>query len=236
MDPSVNALLINELGAVILSWFLGDFRAYNALRRQVAEAVGALDPPTCVTEPTNRTTIRERLYAQSIDRWGCVMTPDRQQLVQETWRNVEPHQARLVELAALHLVEIVPTTRALFPNDTMPAICRSVADVLSRLIATLDEPKQFVPLAVGLGRSNPDVGVSARLYPAMGEALTWALHLHLGDAFTPELQTAWRECHQLATALMRRAEQSRTGEFEQYRTGEFAAYQAAAAREAQLST
>jgi nitric oxide dioxygenase len=163
------------------------------------------------------------------------MTPDRQQLVQESWRDVEAHKARVVELAALHLVEIAPATRSLFPNDTMPAICRSVADVLGQLVATLDEPKQFVPLAVRLGRSNPDVGLSARFYPAMGEALVWALHLHLGDAFTPELHTAWRECHQLATALMRRAEQSRTGEFERYRTGEFAAYQAAVAREAQLS-
>lgn len=160
------------------------------------------------------------------------MTPDRQQLVQESWRAIQPNGDRVVELALLHIVEIAPTARGLVANDQMPIVCRSVAQIIDELVTKLDEPKQFVPLAVRLGRSNPDHGISARLYPAIGEALVWALHLHLGDAFTPDLQTAWQECHHLVTAIMRRAEQSRTGEFERYRTGEYVALQDAAMREA----
>ena len=162
------------------------------------------------------------------------MTPDRQTLVRESWRRIEPNAIRLVELAILHLVEIAPATRSLIANQPMPVVCQSVAETIGQLVRALDEPKQFVPLAVGLGRSNPDLGISANLYPAMGESLVWALHVQQGEAFTPELQTAWLECHHLVSAIMRRAEQSRTGEFERYRTGEYAAYQNAAAREARL--
>jgi len=163
------------------------------------------------------------------------VTPDRQQLVQDSWRAIEPNGVRLVELAVLHLVEIAPSTRSLIANERLPLVCQHVADVLNQLITTLDEPKQFVPLAVRLGRSNPDHGINGRLCPAMGEALVWALQLRLGDSFTPELQAAWLECHHLVSAIMRRAEQSKTGEFERFRTGEFVAFQNAIAREASLS-
>ena len=165
---------------------------------------------------------------------GADMTPDRQQLVQDSWRTIEPNGVRLVELAVLHLVEIAPATRALISNDQMPVVCRSIADIINELVTTLDEPKHFVPLAVRLGRSNPDHGITARLYPATRDALVWALQLQLGDGFTPELQAAWLECHHLVTAIMRRAEQSRTGEFERYRTGEYVALQNAAAKEVAL--
>ena len=147
------------------------------------------------------------------------MTPDRQALVQESWQTIEPNAVRLVELAVLRLVEIAPATRLLVANQNMSLVCRSVAEIITTLVTTLDEPKRFVPFAVGLGRSNPDHGISANLYPAMGEALTWALDLQLGESFTPEMRTAWLECHHLVSAIMRRAEQSRTGEFERYRTG-----------------
>ena len=156
---------------------------------------------------------------------GGTVTPDRQQLIQDSWRAIEPNAVRLVELAVLHLVQIAPTSRPLLAKHRLPAVCESVARVVGELVDALDEPKRFVPLAVGLGRGNPDRGLSAPLYPAMGEALSWALHLHLGDSFTRELQTAWTEGYQLASAIMKRGEQSQTGEFERFRTGEFAAFQ-----------
>src|SRR5688572_18913677 len=153
------------------------------------------------------------------------MTPDRQQLIQDSWRAIEPNAVRLVELAVLHLVQIAPTCRPLLAKYRVPAVCENVALIVGELVDALDEPKRFVPRAVGLGRGNPGRGISAQLYPPMGEALIWALHLHLGDSFTNELQAAWREGYRLAAAIMKRGEQSQTGEFERFRTGEFAAIQ-----------
>ena len=160
------------------------------------------------------------------------MTPDRQELVQSSWNTIEPKSARLVELAVLHLVTIAPSIRTKLDGATLPLLCQRIAAMLGRLIETLDEPKQFVPLAISLGRENPDRGLTAKLYPAMGEALIFALHLQLGDEFTIELQAAWLEFERLVTAIMQRGEMSKTGEFARYRTGEYAAFQGAAANEA----
>ena len=159
------------------------------------------------------------------------MTPERQQLVQSSWRTLEPNASRLVELAVLHLVTIAPSVRSLLDGATLPLICQRIAATLGRLVQTLDEPKQFVPLAISLGRENPDRGLTAKLYPAMGEAMIFALHLQLGDAFTLELQAAWLEFERLVRAIMERGELSKTGEFTRYRTGEYAAYQGAATNE-----
>ena len=159
------------------------------------------------------------------------MTPERQALVQASWRTLEPNGARLVELAVLHLVSIAPSVRPRLDGVTLPLVCQRTAELLGRLIETLDEPKQFVPLAIGIGRENPDRGLTAKLYPAIGEALIFALHLHLGDAFTAELQAAWLEFDRLVTAIMQRGELSTTGEFARYRTGEYAAYQGAVGKE-----
>ena len=160
------------------------------------------------------------------------MTPERQRLVQSSWRAVEPNAARLVELAVLHLVSIAPSVRSRLDGATLPLVCQRIAGMLGRLVETLDEPKQFVPLAISLGRENPDRGLTAKLYPAMGEALIFALHLQLGDAFTVELQMAWLEFDRLVCAIMQRGELSKTGEFARYRTGEYAAYQGAVAKQA----
>jgi nitric oxide dioxygenase len=160
------------------------------------------------------------------------MTPERQQLVQASWQKLEPNSARLVELAVLHLVSIAPSIRSRLDGATLPLVCQQIAAMLGRLVDMLDEPKQFVPLAISLGRENPDRGLTAKLYPAMGEGLIFALHLQLGDAFTPELQAAWLEFERLVTAIMQRGELSKTGEFARFRTGEYAAYQGAAANDA----
>ena len=153
------------------------------------------------------------------------MTPERQRLIQDCWRALEPTGAQLVERAAAHLLDIVPSSRSLFSGPPTLDACSRIADIIGQLVGALDEPKRFVPLAISLGRGNPDRGIDHRLYAPMGEALLWAIRQHLGDAFTAEIQTAWSEAHHLTAAIMQRAEQSRTGEFESFRTGEFIAYQ-----------
>jgi hemoglobin-like flavoprotein len=153
------------------------------------------------------------------------MTPERQQMIEDTWCALEPTALRFVEGAVQRLLEIAPESRSMFDSDGITNSYAAIAGLLGQLVGALDEPKRFVPLAVRIGRDNADRGVDARLYSSAGDALIWALHQHLGVSFTPEIQTAWVEGHHLAAAIMQRAAQSHTGEFERFRTDEFRAYQ-----------
>ena len=158
------------------------------------------------------------------------MTPERQQLVQDTWHALEPNAPHLIALAIKHLLEIAPEVRPLFDGEAEANRSTAIARVIGELVGALDEPKRFVPLAIRLGRDAADCGIDGRLYRSAGEALIWALHQHLGPSFSPEIQQAWVEGHHLTAAIMQRAAQSRTGEFELFRTGEFTAFQTALAQ------
>jgi nitric oxide dioxygenase len=153
------------------------------------------------------------------------MTPERQQLVQDTWHALEPNAPHLIAQAIRHLIEIAPDYRPLLDGAATASHAGDIAGIIGDLVGALDEPKRFVPLAVRLGRDTADCGVDARLYSAAGEALIWALQQHLGSSFSPEIQKAWIEGHRLTAAIMQRAAQARTGEFERFRTGEFEAFQ-----------
>jgi hemoglobin-like flavoprotein len=158
------------------------------------------------------------------------MTPERQQLIQDTWHALEPNAPHLIALAIQHLLEIAPELRPFFDSDVVADRSASIAGVIGELVGALDEPKRFVPIAIRLGRDAADCGIDGRFYSSAGEALTWALHQQLGPSFSPEIQQAWVEGHHLTLAIMQRAAQSRTGEFERFRTGEFAAFQNALAQ------
>ena len=158
------------------------------------------------------------------------MTPERQQMVQDTWHALEPNAPRLIAAAIDHFIQIAPEFRPLFDNGQVSRASENIAQTIGELVGALDEPKRFVPLAVRLGRDTADFGIDGRLYASAGEALIWALHQHLGASFSPEIQKAWVEGHHLAAAIMHRAAQSRTGEFERFRTGEFVALQNALAQ------
>lgn len=153
------------------------------------------------------------------------MTPERQQLVQDTWHALEPNAPHLIAQAIRHLIEIAPEYRPLLDDAATANRAGGIASIISELVGALDEPKRFVPLAVRLGRDTADRGADARLYSSAGEALIWALHQHLGSSFSLEIQTAWLEGYHLTAAIMQRAAQARTGEFERLRTGEFEAFQ-----------
>ena len=146
------------------------------------------------------------------------MTPERQQMIEDTWCALEPTALRFVEAAVERLLEIAPESRSMFNGVGITNSYAAIAGLLGQLVGALDEPKRFVPLAVRIGRDNADRGVDARLYSSAGDALIWALHQHLGSSFTPEIRRAWVEGHHLAAAIMQRAAQSRTGEFERFRT------------------
>ena len=153
------------------------------------------------------------------------MTPERQQLVQDTWHALEPNASHVLAQAIRHLVEIAPEYLPLFEGNPAPDHSTYIAGLIGDLVGALDDPKRFVPLVVRLGRDTADRGIDGRLYSSAGEALIWALHQHLGTSFSPEIQKAWLEGHHLTAAIMQRAAQARTGEFERLRTGEFASLQ-----------
>jgi hemoglobin-like flavoprotein len=132
------------------------------------------------------------------------MTPEGEQLIQQSWPLVSARGEGLAERFYLRLFEIAPEQRRLFAATDMPGQQRKFIAMLQEIVRQIGTPGQLVPEVAALGASHVGYGVTPQGYAVVGEALVWALEQELGTAMTPELRQAWKEAYLLVARLMLR--------------------------------
>jgi hemoglobin-like flavoprotein len=132
------------------------------------------------------------------------MSSTDRELVQESWALVVPRADALAQAFYARLFDIDPSCRQLFGNTDMTSQRRKLTDMLTNIVRAIDEPQDLVPVTASLGRRHAGYHVKERDYVSVGEALLWALHQTLGDAFTPAMGEAWLRSYTLLSALMQR--------------------------------
>ena len=133
------------------------------------------------------------------------MTPERERLVRDSWRQFEPIAPRFALVFYDHLFELDPETQRLFASTDMEAQGRKFWQMLAEIVRVLDEPDQLVSEVAALGRQHVGYGVTDGQYETVGAALLWTLEQGLGPAFTPEVRDAWSEAYLVLATVMRRA-------------------------------
>src|SRR6185436_15175940 len=108
------------------------------------------------------------------------MTPEREQLVRETWKKFEPRAADHARYFYDKLFELDPDTPAMFARTNMDEQRHRLMETIGMLVAELDDPEQFVTDVVALGRRHAPFGIRDSDYDAVGVALLWTLENALG--------------------------------------------------------
>jgi len=132
------------------------------------------------------------------------MTPESEQLVQQSWSLVSQRSMALAERFYGRLFEIAPEQQRLFAVTDMLNQQRKFIAMLQEIVRRIGTPDQLVPEVAALGARHVGYGVTAKDYAVVGEALIWALEQELGPAMTPELRQAWKEAYLLTARLMGR--------------------------------
>ena len=140
------------------------------------------------------------------------MTPEREQLVRDTWKRFEPKAADHARYFYDKLFELDPETTAMFSRANMDLQRHRLMESLGILIAELDDPEQLVTDLVVMGKRHVSYGVRDSDYDAAGVALLWTLEKALGPEFTPEARAAWTEAYQWIASVMRRVSTVTTAE------------------------
>ncbi len=133
------------------------------------------------------------------------MTPEQNEIVQETWSRVAPIADTAAKLFYDRLFEIDPTTRSLFKAENLPEQRRKLMQTLDQLVKGLDRLEDLVPTIEELGRRHVRYGVRDAHYDTVGAALLWTLEQGLGAHWTPEAQAAWTDVYTLTAGVMRNA-------------------------------
>ena len=118
------------------------------------------------------------------------MTPDQVKLVQDSFKKVLPIAPQAADLFYGRLFEIAPQVKSLFPADITEQK-KKLMMMIATAVNNLHQVETIVPAVQDLGRRHVNYGVTADHYKPVGEALIWTLEKGLGDAFTPDVKSAW---------------------------------------------
>jgi nitric oxide dioxygenase len=141
------------------------------------------------------------------------MIPERRKLVTESWKTLAPNGAQVGAIFYRRLFEIDPSLRALFKDAIMDEQIRKLTTMLDLVVDWLDIPERLVPVLKQLGARHHGYGVQDEHYSKVGTALIGTLEEGLGEAFTPEVRSAWTEAYLLISSLMRRGAAKVSGAF-----------------------
>ncbi|HWN67143.1 MAG TPA: globin family protein [Haliangium sp.] len=125
-------------------------------------------------------------------------------LVQSSWVRVMPISDAAATLFYDRLFALDPSVKVLFKSD-MREQKKKLMQTLGVAVDGLRNIPRLVPVLEQLGARHAGYMVQDRHYDLVGQALLWALREGLGDAFTPELEAAWKRVYGLLAGVMRRA-------------------------------
>lgn len=138
------------------------------------------------------------------------MEPKVIELVQSSWRAVEPIAPQAAELFYGNLFAADPALKGLFKGD-MTQQGAKLMQMIGAAVRGLNDVPSLLPVLQALGVRHVAYGVSAKDYDVVGAALLDTLAQGLGEAFTPDVKQAWTTVYTtMATVMNQAAEQGRS--------------------------
>src|SRR5438874_12733223 len=125
-------------------------------------------------------------------------------LVQSTFDRILPISDVAARIFYDRLFHLDPSLRRLFNGD-LRMQGKKLMDAVSIIVGNLNRPDRIVPGIRALGRRHAAYGVQERHYETFGDALIWTIEHGLGDAFTPDVRSAWAAVYDLLAETMKEA-------------------------------
>lgn len=125
-------------------------------------------------------------------------------IIKESFALIEPRSEEISAYFYGRLFAENPSLRSFFP----PAMDRQrerLFQALRRIASSLDSPDTLTGFLSRLGRDHRKFGVAPEHYDAMGRALLATLRKFAADAWTAEMESAWRAAYTTAATIMVKA-------------------------------
>jgi len=129
------------------------------------------------------------------------MNSEQIELVQSTFKDVQPIAATAAELFYSRLFTLDPALRPMFRSD-MAHQGRMLMSMLGSAVNGLTRLDTLVPVVHKLGARHVHYGVRDEHYATVGSALLWTLEQGLGEKFTPAARDAWAAAYALLASTM----------------------------------
>lgn len=121
--------------------------------------------------------------------------------LQKSYQLVEPISETAAALFYGRLFELDPSLRPMFKTD-LKTQGEKLMSTIKLVVVGLDHPEKIIPAVQSLGKRHAGYGVQPQHYETVGAALLWTLEKGLGDAYTSEVDAAWKSAFALLSGLM----------------------------------
>lgn len=123
------------------------------------------------------------------------------QLVQDSFAKVAPISEQAAVIFYDRLFEVAPSVKAMFPADLTEQRKKLMA-TLAVVVGGLSNLETILPAASALAKRHVAYGAKPEHYPVVGSALLWTLETGLGDAWTPDVASAWTAAYGVLSNFM----------------------------------
>ena len=100
------------------------------------------------------------------------------------------------------LFERYPQAAPLFGRNSRQNQARMLQDAIVAVVDHVEDAEWLTTTLHAMGKKHVDYGVKDEMYPWVGEALLATLEEHAGDAWSPEVATAWADAYGAISGLM----------------------------------
>jgi hemoglobin-like flavoprotein len=161
---------------------------------------------------------RAKIFSSTRARAGLneakMISSEEKAALKKSWKLVIPIAETAADLFYRRLFELKPEYRGLFPDD-MTKQKRKLLRMLAFVVQAVDfddsqwkedvaVDEDLLLVVLAMGRRHLEIyRIPDESYGAVGEALLWALDFGLGDAFTPEVRSAWTQLYTSLARVMR---------------------------------
>ena len=126
------------------------------------------------------------------------------QLLQRTFKKIEPIAQETGELFYGRLFQVDPTLRPLFKGD-LKTQAKMLMTAIGLTIQSLDQPGKVMPELQAIGLRHTGYGAMPADFDKFGGALVWAFQQSLGDDWTDDVQAAWIAAFSFIRTSMKQA-------------------------------
>ena len=138
------------------------------------------------------------------------MTNEQIKLVQDSFRQVAPIAETAAQLFYARLFELDPDLELLFKGN-LSEQGRKLMQMLGLAVNSLDRMEQLLPVVQSLVTRHVSYGVRDKDYDTVGQALLWTLQKGLGQAFTPDVESAWSDVYATLASAMQSGTETPVG-------------------------
>jgi hemoglobin-like flavoprotein len=125
-------------------------------------------------------------------------------LLRESFESLRPHGDAMVGRFYSILFARHPDIQRMFAKTDMEAQRKKFFDTLDEIVRHLEQPDKTMSDLLVLGNSHVDYGVKPDQYPAVCDALVEAMKQSAGKAWTPDVESAWRDAYTTVADIMKK--------------------------------